>query len=138
MFKVEVVKRQDKEGGSWGYVEDLELRKMIEWVLQEPLEDFVRRVLVETCRRIGADVKEAANFYVRVVHSDELKFGFCFRRNRAVEEVILPDVLAGFADDVPDFAATIAHEALHVLGWSEYVTEKKALSIIGRLRIVDL
>lgn len=133
MLKVDVVRRVDT-ATDWKYEENPLLRRIIEWVLQEPLEDFVRRILAETCRRIGKSESEAKNFWVRVVRSDEPKLGFCYHRNRETGKLgAIPDMHVGFANDVLDLAESIVHEALHALGWSEEVTEEKAKEIAAEV-----
>jgi len=129
MLRVEVVKRVDDAGASWHYEENPVLREIIEWAIHDSLEDFIYGLLVKTCQMTGRDEKEACNFYVRVVYNNEPKFGSCFHRNREMETAILPDILAGFANDVTDFGETIVHEALHALSWDEEIIEKKAKEI---------
>lgn len=135
MLKVEVVRRVDTEAG-WVYKENPLLRRIIEWALDESLEDFVRGLLADTCREIGRNVSEAENFWVRVVHSDKPKLGYYFARSREDGKFgVLPDMLVGFANDILDFAESIVHEALHALNWSEEVTEARAKEIAFRVTV---
>jgi len=137
MLKIEVVKQVDADNGAgWTYMENPQLRRIIEWALQEPLEGFVHRLLVKTCCEIGEDVSEAENFWVSVVYSGEPKLGFCYHRNRETGELgVMPDLRVGFANDVSDFAESIVHEALHALGWGEQVVEAKAVEIVRNLLV---
>lgn len=130
-LKVEVVKRLDGEDGKWDYVDNPTLRGIIEWAINEPLEDLVRRVLIATLKKVGKDRAEADNFWVRVVSSRKLRLGYCFHRNRELAEAILPDMIVGWSNNIPDFMESVAHEALHAIKWDEDEVEKMALKIAG-------
>lgn len=126
-IKAEVVRKIEAPEG-WDFEDNPTLRRIIEWTLNEPLENFIHRVLRATCKASRIDVTEADNIWVRVGYSTEPKCGFCYRRGgtRVAE---MPDIFAGWANDARDFAETIAHEGLHAFGWGEKMIEEKAVKI---------
>ena len=126
-IKIEVVRKVGTPEG-WDFEDNPTLRRIIEWALNESLENFTHKVLKATCKASKIDVTEADNIWVRVGYSTEPKCGFCYRQ-KGTRVAEMPDIFAGWANDVRDFAETIAHEGLHALGWGEKMIEEKAVKI---------